>query len=108
MNNVKCTGVRLRPLYDRILVEVETTATESKCGIILPDNAKKKKSKGMVRAIGGGRLNNDGSLHPLSVKVGDKILFGKWAGTDVNSDDDDADDGFKIVKEDDVLAIIEE
>lgn len=96
----------IKPLYDRVLVEVETTPKETKNGIMFPESAKKKKSRGIVKAIGEGRLNNDGSIHPLQVKVGDKVLFGKWAGTDVNDEEDDKD-GWKIIKEDDILATIQ-
>lgn len=95
--------MKVRPLQDRILVqrieEEETTAG----GIIIPDSAKEKPSEGKVVACGKGKVKEDGTTQPLDVKKGDRILFSKYAGTDVNVDGDE----LIIIREDDVLAVCE-
>lgn len=90
----------IRPLYDRILVKRLATEEITKGGIIIPDTAKEKGQIGQVLAVGNGRLAKDGTLTPLQVKTGDKVLFGKYCGTDV-------DDETMIVREDEILAIVE-
>jgi chaperonin GroES len=92
-----------RPLHDRVLLrrtdEDETTAG----GIIIPDTAKEKPMEGEVLAVGPGTRGDDGKLHPLDVKDGDRVLFGKWSGTEVNVDGEEV----LIVKESDIMGIIE-
>jgi chaperonin GroES len=94
--------MKIRPLHDRILVKRIEEETTTKGGIIIPDTAKEKPQEGRVVAIGTGKLLEDGSVRPLDVKAGDKILFGKYAGSDVNIDGDE----HIIIREEDVLAII--
>ena len=95
--------MKIRPLQDRILIqrteEEETTAG----GIIIPDTAKEKPQEGLVVAAGKGKPRDDGGITPLDVKTGDKILFGKYSGTDVTLDGEE----YVILREDDVLAIID-
>jgi chaperonin GroES len=94
--------MKIRPLHDRILVKRIDEETTTKGGIIIPDTAKEKPQEGRVIAVGGGKLLDDGNVRPLDVKTGDKILFSKYAGTDVKLEGDD----HIIIREDDVLAII--
>lgn len=94
--------MKIRPLHDRILVKRIDEETTTKGGIIIPDTAKEKPQEGRVIAVGGGKLLDDGKVRPLDVKAGDKILFSKYAGTDVKLEGDD----HIIIREDDVLAII--
>ncbi|MCL4684909.1 co-chaperone GroES [Myxococcota bacterium] len=94
--------MKIRPLHDRILVKRIDEETTTKGGIIIPDTAKEKPQEGRVIAVGGGKLLDDGKVRPLDVKTGDKILFSKYAGTDVKLEGDD----HIIIREDDVLAII--
>jgi chaperonin GroES len=94
--------MKIRPLHDRILVKrIEEEAT-TKGGIIIPDTAKEKPQEGRVVAVGSGKLLEDGNVRPLDVKTGDKVLFSKYAGSDVNLDGDE----HIIIREEDVLAII--
>ena len=93
----------IRPLADRIVVEPKETESKSAGGIVIPDTADKDKPmQGTVLAIGGGKYI-DGKLQPLQVKVGDKILFGKYAGTSVKLTDKE----FLVMREEDVMAVIE-
>lgn len=92
----------LRPLHDRVLVRRLDTEAKTAGGIIIPDTAKEKPTEGEVVAIGSGTRDEDGNLHPLDVKVGDKILFGKWSGTEVKLDGED----LLIMKESDIMGII--
>ncbi|MBF0235019.1 MAG: co-chaperone GroES [Desulfamplus sp.] len=93
----------LRPLQDRIVVErVEETKT-TKGGIIIPDTAKEKPAEGKVIAVGNGRVGEDGKLIPMELKVGDRILFSKYGGTEVKIDGID----YLIMRQDDVLGVIE-
>jgi chaperonin GroES len=93
----------IRPLNDRILVQRIEAEQKTAGGILIPDNAKEKPAEGKVIAVGSGKILEDGSRRPLEVKVGDRILFGKWSGTEVKID------GIEqlLVKEDEVLAIME-
>ena len=95
--------MKIRPLQDRVLLrrveEEETTAG----GIIIPDTAKEKPSEGKVVAVGGGKLKEDGTVQPLDVKKGDRILFSKYAGTEINVDGEE----HIIIREDDVLGVCE-
>jgi chaperonin GroES len=94
--------MKIRPLHDRILVKRIDEETTTKGGIIIPDTAKEKPQEGRVVAVGGGKPLDDGSVRPLDVKTGDKILFSKYAGTDVKLEGDE----HIIIREEDVLAII--
>lgn len=96
--------VKVRPLGDRILVKRLEEEEVMKGGIIIPDTAKEKPQRGEVIAVGLGRLDEEGKRVPLDVKVGDSILFGKYAGNEVTFDDEE----YLIMREDDVLAIVEE
>ena len=93
----------LRPLHDRILVEpLDEAEQQSSGGIIIPDSAKEKPQQGQVVAVGNGKKKDDGTVVALDVKVGDKILFGKYSGSEVNVDDNE----YLIMREDEALAII--
>jgi chaperonin GroES len=93
----------IRPLHDRLLVKRLDEETKTKGGIIIPDTAKEKPLEGAVVAVGKGKLSNEGKVTPLDVKAGDKILFGKYAGTEVKIDGTE----HLILREEDVLAIID-
>ena len=92
----------LKPLYDRILATRLESEEKTKGGIIIPESAKEKPLEGKVLAVGDGKLLDDGSLRKLAVKKGDKILFGKYAGTELKVEGDEV----VILREDDILAII--
>ena len=94
--------MKFRPLHDRVLVERVEEATKTAGGIIIPDTAKEKPQEGIVRAAGSGTRGDDGSVTPLDVKVGDRILFGKWGGTEVTLDGKD----LLIMKESDIMGIV--
>jgi len=93
----------IRPLRDRVLVKRLDSEEKTKGGIIIPDAAKEKPLEGKVMAAGSGKLLEDGKIRPLDLKVGDKILFGKYTGTEVKLDGEE----MVILREDDVLAVIE-
>jgi chaperonin GroES len=93
----------LRPLSDRILVERVAEDEKTKGGIIIPDTAKEKPAEGKIVATGNGRMGEDGKLLPMDIKVGDRVLFSKYGGTDVKIDGTD----YLILRQDDVLGIIE-
>jgi chaperonin GroES len=95
--------MKLRPLQDRILVQRVEEETTTKGGIIIPDTAKEKPAEGKVVAVGNGKVGDDGKRVPLEVKKGDRILFGKYSGTEVKIEGDE----YLIMREDDVLGIIE-
>ena len=95
--------MKIRPLHDRILVKRIESETVSKGGIIIPDTAKEKPIEGVVVAVGAGKALDDGSLRPLAVKEGDRVLFGKYAGTEVKIDGDE----HLILREDDILGVVE-
>ena len=95
--------MKIRPLHDRILVKREEEKERKKGGIIIPDSAKEKPQEGKVIAVGNGRVKDDGKKVPLDVKAHDRILFGKYSGSEVKLDDEE----YLIMKEEDVLAIIE-
>ena len=92
-----------RPLSDRILVERVEESETTKGGIIIPDTAKEKPAEGKIVATGNGRLAEDGKLLPMDVKVGDRVLFSKYGGTDVKIDGID----YLIMRQDDVLGVVE-
>jgi chaperonin GroES len=95
--------MKIRPLGDRILLKRIEEEDKSKGGIIIPDTAKEKPQEGKVVAVGKGRMLDDGKLVPLEVKKGDRVLFGKYSGTEVKIEGEE----HLIVKEDDVLGVIE-
>jgi chaperonin GroES len=95
--------MKFRPLHDRILVKRLDQEAKSKGGIIIPDTAKEKPQEGKVVAVGKGKVNDDGKITPLDVKAGDRILFGKYSGTEVKIDGED----FLIMREDDILGVLE-
>jgi len=95
--------MKIRPLQDRVIVRRIEEEEKTKGGIIIPDTAKEKPQEGKVVAVGKGKVNDDGKLMPLDVKVGDKILFGKYSGSDIKLDGDE----FLIMREDEVLGILD-
>ncbi|MFQ5483824.1 MAG: co-chaperone GroES [Desulfobacterales bacterium] len=95
--------MKLRPLQDRILVLRVEEETTTKGGIIIPDTAKEKPAEGKVIAVGNGKLGDDGKRVPLEIKKGDRILFGKYSGTEVKIEGEE----HLIMREEDVLGIIE-
>jgi len=95
--------MKIVPLHDRVLVKRVEEVNKTAGGIIIPDNAKEKPSEGVVEAVGNGFRAEDGKIIPMSVKVGDKVLFGKWSGTEIKLDGE----ARLIMKESDILAIVE-
>jgi chaperonin GroES len=95
--------MKIRPLQDRVIVERIEEEEKTKGGIIIPDTAKEKPQEGKVVAVGKGKVNDDGKVLPLSVKAGDKILFGKYSGTEVKLNGNE----YLIMREDDILGIVE-
>ncbi|MBI3770501.1 MAG: co-chaperone GroES [Deltaproteobacteria bacterium] len=95
--------MKIRPLQDRVIVRRIEEEEKTKGGIIIPDTAKEKPQEGKVIAIGKGKVNDDGKLTPLDVKVGDKILFGKYSGSEIKMNGEE----HLIMREDDILGIIE-
>jgi chaperonin GroES len=95
--------MKLRPLQDRILVQRVEEEAKTKGGIIIPDTAKEKPAEGKVVAVGNGKVGDDGKRIPLEIKKGDRILFGKYSGTEVKIKGDE----YLIMREDDVLGVIE-
>ena len=96
--------MQFRPLHDRVLVRRIDQDEKTAGGIIIPDTAKEKPMEGEVVAVGGGPRGEDGVIYPLDVKAGDRILFGKWSGTEIKVQGED----LVIMKESDILGIIEE
>ena len=95
--------MKFRPLHDRVLVKRVDSDTKTKGGIIIPDTAQEKPMEGKVIAVGSGSRGEDGNIQPLDVKKGDRILFGKWSGTEVKMDGDE----LLIMKESDIMGIIQ-
>jgi len=95
--------MKIRPLHDRLIVKRLEEEEKTKGGIIIPDTAKEKPIEGKVIAVGEGRIKKDGKKIPMEVKKGDRILFAKYAGTEVKIDGEE----HLMMKEDDVLAIVE-
>jgi chaperonin GroES len=95
--------MKVRPLHDRVIVKRVEEEEKTKGGIIIPDTAKEKPIEGKVVAVGKGKILENGNQQPLEVKKGDKILFGKYAGTEINIEGDE----HLIMREDDIVAIIE-
>ncbi len=95
--------MNIRPLQDRIIVERVEEETTTASGIIIPDTAKEKPQEGKVIAVGNGKKTEDGKVIPLDVKVGDKVLFGKYAGTEIKIKGKE----YMMMREDDILGIVE-
>ena len=95
--------MKIRPLHDRVIVKRLEEERVSAGGIVIPDSAAEKPVQGKVIAVGKGKILEDGNVRPLDVKVGDKILFGKYSGTEVKVDGED----LLVMREDDIMAIIE-
>ena len=96
--------MKFRPLHDRVVVKRVAEVEKTKGGIIIPDTAKEKPMQGEILAVGPGARNEKGELTPMSVQVGDRVLFGKWSGTEVKIDGVD----LLIMKESDIMGILEE
>ena len=94
--------MNLKPLQDRVIVRRTEEETTTAGGIIIPETAQEKPQEGEIVAAGSGRISEDGAVHALDVKAGDKILFGKWSGTEVKIDGEE----LLIMKESDVLGIV--
>jgi len=94
--------MNLTPLYDRVIVRPSEPEEVTKGGIIIPDTAKEKPIQGEIVAVGNGKVTEDGKVLPLRVKVGDKVLYGKYAGTEIKIDGED----YLIMRESDIFAII--
>ncbi|MBP5353443.1 MAG: co-chaperone GroES [Alphaproteobacteria bacterium] len=95
--------MNIKPLHDKVLIRRVDEETKTAGGIIIPDTAKEKPSEGVVEAVGNGFRAEDGKIVPMSVKTGDRVLFGKWAGTEIKINGESR----LIVKESDILAVIE-
>jgi chaperonin GroES len=95
--------MKIRPLQDRIIVKRIDEEEKTKGGIIIPDTAKEKPQEGKVIAVGKGKVDEDGKVRPLDVKKGDRVLFSKYSGTEVNIEGDE----HLIIREDDVLGVVE-
>ena len=97
-------AMKIRPLQDRVIVKrIEEEAEKTKGGIIIPDTAKEKPQQGKIIAAGKGKVNDDGKLTPLDVKVGDRILFGKYSGSEIKLDGEE----HLIMREEDILGVVE-
>jgi chaperonin GroES len=96
--------MKFRPLQDRVLVRRLEQEEKTRGGIIIPDTAKEKPMEGEVIAVGPGARSEDGKVHPLDVKAGDRVLFGKWSGTEIKIDGEE----LLIMKESDIMGIITE
>jgi len=95
--------MKIKPLHDRVIVKRVEEEEKTKGGIIIPDTAKEKPVEGKVVAAGDGKITEDGKKLPLEVKKGDRVLFGKYAGTEINIDGEE----HLIMKEDDIIALVE-
>ena len=94
--------MKFRPLHDRVLVESLESEEKTAGGIIIPDTAKEKPQEGKVIAVGPGAKTEDGKIIPMDVKVGDRVLFGKWSGTEVKVDGKE----YSIMKESDIMGVV--
>jgi chaperonin GroES len=95
--------MNIRPLHDRVIVRRAEEERKSAGGIVIPDTAAEKPTQGEVIAVGNGYLQDDGEIRPLDVKAGDKILFGKYSGTEVKVNGED----LMVIKEDDIMGVLE-
>lgn len=96
--------MKIRPLHDRVVVKRLEELNKTSGGIIIPDTAKEKPSEGIIEAVGTGQITEDGKVLPMSVKVGDKVLFGKWSGTEAKINGETV----LIIKESEILCVVEE
>ena len=96
--------MNVKPLQDRIIVECIEMEAKTAGGLIIPDTAKEKPQQGKVIAVGQGRKTKDGQIIPVDVKVGDRVLFGKYAGSEIKVEGKE----FKVMKEDDILGVVED
>lgn len=96
------TKVKFRPLHDRVLIKRAAPETKTAGGIILPDTAEEKPMEGEVVAVGSGHVNDNGEVRPLDVKAGDKVIFSKWAGTELTIDGEE----LMVMKESDIIGIV--
>jgi len=94
--------MKLRPLHDRVVVKRVEQETRTASGIVIPDNAAEKPDQGEVLAVGPGKKNEDGKVTPVDLKVGDKVLFGKYSGTTVKIDGDE----LLVMREEDIMAVV--
>jgi chaperonin GroES len=97
------TKMKIRPLHDRIVVKRKPEAEKTAGGLYIPESAKERPIEAEVIAVGNGKILEDGTVRPLTVKAGDKVLFGKYSGTEVKLDDQE----YLIMREDDLLAILD-
>lgn len=95
--------MNIKPLHDRVIIKRIEEEKTSAGGIVIPDTAAEKPTRGKVIAVGNGKVNKDGKIQPLDVKVGDEVLFGKYSGTDVKISGQD----YVVVKEEDIIGIIQ-
>jgi chaperonin GroES len=95
--------VNIRPLHDRVLVQRMEQEEQIRGGIIIPDTAKEKPQEAKVIAVGPGKLNDDGKRSPMDVKEGDRVLMGKYSGSEIKIDDED----YVILREDEILAVVD-
>jgi chaperonin GroES len=102
VSKTKQSSVGVRPLHDRVLVKRLDLGEEVRGGIIIPDTAKEKPQEAEVVAVGPGKLNEDGARQPMDVKAGDKVLVGKYSGSDIKIDGEN----YVILREDEILAVI--
>src|SRR5512147_472904 len=96
-------GMKIRPLQDRVIVQRVQEEEKTKGGIIIPDTAKEKPQQGKIIAVGKGKVNDDGKVTPLDVKVGDTILFGKYSGSEIKLNGEE----HLIMREEDILGVVE-
>ena len=95
--------MQLKPLHDRLVVRAQAAETKSAGGIVIPDNAQEKPTTGEVLAVGPGRVTQEGQSVPMTVKVGDRVMFGKFAGTSIKVDGEE----ITVLREEDIFAIVE-
>jgi chaperonin GroES len=102
-NEGRSVSMKVRPLHDRLIIQTLEEEEKTKGGIIIPDTAKEKPVEGKVIAVGAGRIKKDGTKMPLEIKKGDRVLYAKYAGTEIKMDGEE----YLMMREDDILAIIE-
>src|SRR5579859_1878379 len=95
--------MKIRPLHDRVIVKRLESETKTAGGILIPDNAAEKPSKGKVIAVGTGKRSDDGKIHPVDVKVGDVVLFGKYSGNEIKEGADE----YVVMREEDIMGVVE-
>jgi chaperonin GroES len=95
--------MKVKPLHDRLIIQTLEEEEKTKGGIIIPDTAKEKPVEGKVIAVGAGRIKKDGTKMPLEIKKGDRVLYAKYAGTEIKIDGED----YLMMREDDILAVVE-